>query len=300
MMPHTLLPECDPILLAQYAVDHRLECLQWLSRLRVGGVELALHRFGGDGPSHLGHLTDINEAVGTLEVSLDEAGETGAAPNAFRQGRITAVAVLDAVKIQFNATGLGLHQARGADGPKTVLQLSWPDSLYRLQRRNAFRIAPPRFAPAVLWLDTPDEPAQERRVDVADISATGMAFRWPLLAGNAPAPGSRLKHCRLELAGTIPIRCELLVTDIRIADPAADSLDARTRVGCQFSAIDPASARAVQMYVDAAQRRLKATRPLTVPSDPREPATDPAQVLPAHQTRSSDPRSDGHRSARST
>jgi len=299
-MPHALLPECDHTLLDQYEVDDRLECLQWLSRLNAGGVELALHVSDHGIDCISGQISEIDESAGTLDVALDADWLSRSASDAFRHCSITAVAVLDAVKIQFDAAGLGLQARDHTASSQPLLRLKWPDRLYRLQRRNAYRITPPPFAPASLWLATPDEPAQERLVDVADISATGIAFRWPALAGPAPAQGKTLSHCRLELAGTIPIRCDLVVTDIRTDDPAADRPDARTRVGCRFSAIDPASARGVQMYVDAAQRRLRTRKPLTAATIPPGQATDPAQALAARQTRNSAPRSDGHRSAQST
>ena len=299
-MPLAPLPEYDTQLLEQFAVKDRLECIQWLSRLCSGGNELVLHPMQEGIESIHGHIQALDEAAGHITIALDRPLPSGLSVDAFTQTKLTAVTVLDAVKIQFTTVGLGRQTPAGEAAAGPVLHLKLPTTVYRLQRRNAYRIVPPEFAPASLWLATPDEPAAERRVHVADLSATGLAFRWPLLAGEAPIPGQILEDCRLELAGTVPIRCALLITDTQAPGTFHTDPDARIRVGCHFSRIDPASGRAVQMYVDSAQRRLKSRKPIIESPHRPERATDPAQAIAARQTQNSAPRSDGRRSAQST
>jgi hypothetical protein len=67
--------------------------------------------------------------------------------------------------------------------------------------------------------------------------------------------GTRLAGCRLELPAALPMRCTLA---IRSAEPRPD---APVRLGGEFEGLDPAAARAVQVFVNLAQTRTRRARP---------------------------------------
>lgn len=253
-------PETDLHLLRNHAVTDAGERRLWLSKLAVLPEPIAIHcpvlgLCGFSSALTWDPQADHLELVGQAEpgVPLPDCP----APLGQRV-RALVVALHEGVKLQFELDALAI--APGPDSAQGLwrLQSRMPHVIYRLQRRDAFRVTPSPLAPAQLWLATPGQAGRERSVQVVDVSATGMAFRWPERADTPPHEGSRLARCRLELAGTLPIECTLVVTETRADDDAADP---RLRVGCRFEGLSPSEARAVQIYVNLAQVRARAKRP---------------------------------------
>jgi hypothetical protein len=260
-MPTVYSPETDAELLSRHAVTDIAERRTWMKQLARQAEPIALHC---DALGLCGFASQLrwDESNATLELlAQPEPGLlTGAEIRCTEPLHATAVALIEGVKLQFDIAARACAPTAHATDGHWRLHAAMPEVIHRLQRRDAFRVVPSAMAPAELWLLTPGERARERSVQIADVSATGIAFRWPKQAGPAPATGSRLIDCRLELSGTIPIDCTLIVTESG-TEPTTDSSDARVRVGSRFEGLSPSAARAVQVYVNLAQVRARARRP---------------------------------------
>ncbi len=123
-----------------------------------------------------------------------------------------------------------------------------PAEVYRLQRREAFRVRPPAEddAHCVQRLGV----GRELRHPLVDLSAGGLSVRVP---GDAPAPspGRIWRHARIETAAGIVIPCELVVRGV-YEDPAQEGM---RRVAFAFHAMPSEVLRRVQRYVIDIEKR---------------------------------------------
>lgn len=264
-MPAERLPESDQATLRAHEVTDPQERLRWLTQLEQSGEPVSLFAAGHARQQRLeGHRAQqlhVDIDAGLIELRFDPTHLGAGELSECLSGPCIAVALLEGVRLQFNVIPLQDRGDRRATGRWLTLRAALPTQLARLQRRDAFRVTPPTATPAQLWLPLSDRPDDERRLDLADISATGLAFYWPLLAGSPPPVGTLLQDCRLELPASLPIRCTLIVSDVTSGE-ATDS--ARHRVGCAIGRLDSASARAIQVYVNTAQIKARAKRPTVV------------------------------------
>src|SRR5690606_29739398 len=142
-----------------------------------------------------------------------------------------AVAYLDGVKIQFDAL-LGDGQAGHG---RCRLSGALPLAVYRLQRRDAYRVATaPGQGRCVFRL----APGDEFSLPIIDLSARGLLLAWQ--GTERPTIGGIWDHSRIEFAGRPPVPCMLVVCRI---DEADDSV----LVGCEFGPLPPEVERAVQV-----------------------------------------------------
>ncbi len=164
---------------------------------------------------------------------------------------VVAVAVMAQVKLQFEVSPLRV------DVEARKFQAKAPSSVVRLQRRDAFRVIPPREAAAHLFVREAIAGSKEWRTPVLDLSASGMAFQWRNSA--PPIRGAILQSCRIELAGVPAINCHLRVKSTKLQGPLGSRI---ARVGVEFVGLDSSAARAIQVYVNAAQTRSRARKPV--------------------------------------
>lgn len=208
-----------------------------------------------------GHIDDALVThivhVGPEGIELDATGQPRSAAALRRASFAIGVAFPGSVKTQFRLERLSstdevpLPAAAGAAAATvTRLRAPLPAELYRLQRREAFRVSPP-----------PEDDAhcvqhvgvgRELRHPLVDLSAGGLAVL--LLPGSAiPTPGRIWRHSRIETAVVPPIPCELVVRGV-YPDPARD--DAR-RVAFAFQAMPSEVLRRIQVYVIDIEKRLR-------------------------------------------
>ncbi len=166
---------------------------------------------------------------------------------------ITVVGFLDRIKVQFDATTPRLDSQ--ADPP--VLICAIPDRLFRIQRRDAFRVRPPTERPAECMVRAIGSSQHVYRV--LDISASGVALSLP--AGDPLPPiGEVWRHCRLEMPGYPPIPCDL---EVRFIGESLLGDAAACRIGCELHRPTPETQRAVQVYVMDVERK----RPPPIPDE---------------------------------
>jgi hypothetical protein len=240
-------PETDPERLAPHAVVDPGERLRLIESLRTAREMVTLHAADDADCFVVSRVVAIDRDRGTVdfEFNTDEARET-----AFRRvDRLLCVALPGGVKLQFE-----LERFAIVDLPDHArLRAHLPDRAWRIQRREAYRVAAPPLGPARLRLARGETSPE---VILLDLSATGLAFACA--AHEAPPVDTRLPGAWLELPGCAPIGCVLRVRDVA---PLADADPAMLRIGCGLEGLDPPAMRAVQVHVNSAQTRARRSRP---------------------------------------
>jgi c-di-GMP-binding flagellar brake protein YcgR len=245
-------PETDSGTLEQYRVPHDVDRLRLLTELAASDDMVMLFTPGTHDCFVASRVLSVDTALDLVEFEFATDHERHAAFR--RAGCAVAVALLGRVKLQFDLAPIALDSIAGTQRLRAPL----PRAMSRLQRRDAYRVTPPVESAARLWLRDPRAERKERRVQVLDVSANGLGLGMGAQDAGVPAVGDLLPGCRLELPGAAPIRCALTV---RAVVPTPDDAQVGMRVGCEFSAMDASAARAVQMYVNAAQTRGRRLRP---------------------------------------
>ncbi len=159
---------------------------------------------------------------------------------------VTAVAYLEAVKLQFDLEELLL--VRGAQA--SALQATLPRHVYRFQRRQAYRVRPQERAAPTIALRHPSMPDMQVSLRVLDLSMGGCAV---LLPSDVPElrPGSVLHGVRLQLDTHTRLAASLLVHHVT----CMHSQRLGVRLGCELLHLDAEALRSLQRYIDTTQKR---------------------------------------------
>ena len=166
------------------------------------------------------------------------------------------------VKTQFRLDAMSLAdepaRARGSEAAPvatvTTLHAPVPSEVYRLQRRESFRVRPP--ADDDVHCVQRIAIGREVRHPLIDLSAGGLSIR--MAAEDAPpAPGRIWRQSRIETATSLVIPCELIARGV-YDDPA---LEGAKRVAFAFHAMPSDVLRRVQMYVIDIEKRLRREGP---------------------------------------
>lgn len=171
------------------------------------------------------------------------------------QSSVTVVGFLDQVKVQFEAD---IHGIRPSEADP-VLLCRPPTTLYRIQRRDAYRVRPPVGDPAQLVIR--GAPGEEHEHDILDLSATGVAFR---LREDQPAidTDQLIEHARMELGPQIPIPVSIVIRSVLPMSGGAPGHQT-FRVGAEFAHLPGPVSRRIQIYVQDTERatlRLRGLR----------------------------------------
>jgi c-di-GMP-binding flagellar brake protein YcgR len=229
------------------ASDYRLESpgeiLAWLRELLQGQVRLQLSTPEG------GSLHTVLRAVDAPHgmLSLEAPQDSGALQAVLDSDELVASAFLDRIKLQFELPGL--LQVRATDG-SSVLRAPLPAQLYRFQRRQAYRVHSASSLYPALRLADPAQP----RLRVLNLSAGGLALQWPTELALPYAQGEQIQAATLELERDIALPVQLRVQHV-VPGPGPHQ-----RLGCAFVALAPAPARALQLFIDQAQKRERLVR----------------------------------------
>jgi len=229
--------------LDDYRIDDPTEAQALLRRLVDQGTLVHL-----SAPGNAAYTTVLWAAdPKSRRVSLDADPAQPAVRALVDAGEATAVAYLDAIKLQFELGDLML--VHGSTG--SALQASWPAALYRFQRRSSFRVR----ARSGAWaqLRHPALPDMALSLRVLDVSLGGCAL---LLPADVPAldAGITLARVRLELDGDTHF--ETAITIQHVSGGFGGAAEAR-RLGCAFGTLDGPAQRALQRFIDVTQRRQR-------------------------------------------
>lgn len=227
-----------------FRVANPQECLALLRQLRDGQHPVVLS--GPDGSTLNAMLWSVDEPRRLLTFSVEPG--LPALDRLVEADEGAAVAYMDSIKLQWEVGGLVLvHGPRHAS-----LQMHLPASLYRFQRRSAFRVrTPARHAP-VARLRHPAMPEMALTLRVLDLSLGGCALWCP---ANVPPlePGTRLGEIVIELDASNRFTAAATLAHLS----SLGQHERGVRVGCEWQQLPPAAERTLQRWIDGAQRRRR-------------------------------------------
>lgn len=160
----------------------------------------------------------------------------------------TAVAYLDAVKLQFELEDLVLVRSASS----CALQARLPTTVYRLQRRESYRVRTPERGSPKALLRHPSLPDMPLALRVLDLSIGGCSL---LLPGDVPPleAGSTLHGVRLELDPVTRLPATLQLQHVSSIHSQSQGL----RLGCELLDMSPEAERTLQRYIDQTQKRRR-------------------------------------------
>jgi c-di-GMP-binding flagellar brake protein YcgR len=226
----------------EFRVAHPTEVLALLRRLVDSAVLVQLSAPGG--AAYTSTLWTVDAQARRISFDADPTHPQIRA--LIDAGEATAVAYLDAVKLQFDLHGLVLAHGHSA----SALQAALPDELFRFQRRASFRVRTRDCA--VVHLRHPASHGEIVTLRVLDVSVGGCAVQLP--RDMAPIePGTTIAAVRIELDADTLFVAALTVQHVSGGFGNTHG----SRLGCAFAGLDGTSQRALQRYIDLTQRREK-------------------------------------------
>lgn len=234
-------PEAAPVVDADFRLDAPGEIMNWLRELLRSQARIQLST--PDGSAIHTVLRSLDTPHGMLTMEAPQSRE--ALPPVLASDELVATAYLDKIKLQFDVSGLVAIRGDGE-----VLRAPVPLRIYRFQRRQAYRVASAGQLYPALKLADADLP----RIRVVNVSAGGVALQWP--ANVVPTPQSLE-----ELSGTLELEREVsFSTLLRVQHVSEGEDGAPHHVGCAFVSLSPNAARALQVFIDQAQKRERLMR----------------------------------------
>ena len=162
--------------------------------------------------------------------------------------KITLVSSLGQVKIQLSADSIraATHQGYPA------FYLPFPASLYRIQRREYFRLAIPlsERLRCVVPINKP-QPGDKVELPIMDISGGGIRLSCAE-EGVEFVIGQNYAGCQIDLPEVGKIEAALRVKNVVSVSPKPGQTI--SRIGCEFMKLDSASGVLLQRYVTKMQR----------------------------------------------
>ena len=237
---------------SQFRVTRTQECLALLRQLRDGAVPINLN--GAGGTMHSTLLWSVDADAERLSFCASESLPTllHAQERLVEADEAVAVAYMDSVKLQFDIHGIVL--VRGAQA--STLQCALPTTIYRFQRRNAFRVRPAeRQAPSAHFRH-PALPDMALALRVLDLSIGGCAL-WcphdvPLLQ-----PGTQLAEIMVALDSETRFVVGLSLQHVTSAGGGEGSHGGGVRLGCEWQRLSGNAARVLQRWIDQTQKRRR-------------------------------------------
>lgn len=218
-------------------------------------IRFVLHCIAEKGNRVALYYDDENQFILTTILAVDSPGLwLEQSPNAAENRRVAGsdklvfVSSNLQIKVQFTASRAASVEYQG----RPAFHLPLPDSLYRLQRREHYRLVTPVIRPLRCILDS--QPAAGKtplEFIIMDISCGGVGLNCTE-SDTELIPGTSYPDCRIELPGLGTIKGTIEVKNLV-------SLTARSgtrfrRAGCEFRNLDGASAILLQRYVTNMQR----------------------------------------------
>lgn len=230
--------------LAEFRVDAPAEIFGLLRQLADGNVALHLSTPGGARCSAT--VWALDPGRGLLCLSA-EAGDHRL-PELLESDEIVAVGYLESIKLQFDLHDVVLVR----NGRDCALNARFPGELYRLQRRNGFRVRPLITTGPTATLRHPAVPGVQLELRVIDVSIGGVALFLP---DDAPPiePGLVLQQVLVELDGDTRLSVGLMVQHVTLLHQESRGV----RLGCEMRGLSGEGTRALQCYIDRTQKRRR-------------------------------------------
>ena len=231
--------------LEEFRLDDPRAVAATLRRLCDGDVPLQLHAMT-DAASIAATLWSADAQRATLGFAVDV--DDASLPHLLESRTVAVVAYLDSVKIQFDVHDLVLVRGERS----SILNASFPHELFRFQRRNAYRVRPPLRSKPIAHLRHTDIADMQLALPVVDISNGGCALFLP---DDVPPMqiGGVMNRVRMDMDDETQFSVDLRLQHVT-------SLNAESggaRLGCEFVRADAMALRALQRFIDQAQKRSR-------------------------------------------
>jgi len=226
----------------QYLITSAREIEFILHHIAESGSRIALY-YGDNDDFILTTLLGVNASGLWLEPSQSNKINTRITESA----QLIFVSSHAKVKVQFSTT-----QARDEiyQGQATFF-LSFPYSIYRLQRREYFRLITPITNPLRCIIPSPAASPNPSEITIMDISGGGVGLTCTE-QGVDLSPGETYTNCKIDLPDTGELMGTIEVKNLVVLNtPAGQTV---RRAGCEFKELDGASNILLQRYVTAMQR----------------------------------------------
>jgi c-di-GMP-binding flagellar brake protein YcgR len=231
--------------LEEFRITSQAELLSTLKSLADGNVLVNLN--GSDGAAYTTTLWSIDPARGVVSFSAD--ADSNQVQALVEAEEAVAVAYLDSIKLQFDVSGLVLVRS----GKSSALNCSFPNVVYRFQRRSGFRVRPLLRSTPMARVRHPMIPDMALSLRVLDLSIGGCALFLP---DDVPPlqPGVVLNGVQIELDLDTRVSASLRLQHVTLLNQDARGV----RLGCEI--VDPPAdvLRAMQRYIDQTQKRQRA------------------------------------------
>lgn len=229
--------------LSDYCVDSPVEIKALLKQVLDSKTLVSLS--GPNGVSYTTTIWSLDEQRNTIMLNVDK--DAVQLNSLIKANEATAVAYLDAVKLQFDLRAFIIVHGES----RSTLQCEWPSRLYRIQRRSSFRVRPlVNHSPTANFLSPTTEKMCSLRI--LDVSLGGVALLCK--EDQIPvAPGAIVEKVELALDSDTQIQLDLRLH--HITDVGAN--DQTVRLGCEFLNLSPVDARDLQRFVDQTQKRRR-------------------------------------------
>lgn len=255
-----------PEALEDFRLDAPGEIQSWLRELLQTGSRVQLSTPDGALLHTVLLALDAPHGTLTFEGSVDPT----LTPALVASKGVTATAYLDKIKLEFEVTGLRASRSQGGD----VLIAALPKRLYRFQRRQAYRVQSAGQLYPALRLTQPDG----LRIRVVNVSGGGLALQWPQASAKGDAVGATSggaadtassaapsgapvtmpppPQAGTTLTGTLELEREVSFSALlRVQHVTPGEGSAPHQLGCAFVSLAPSAARALQVFIDQAQKR---------------------------------------------
>lgn len=208
------------------------------------GNHVALY-YGDIQQSMLTLLLNANSSGVWMEQSQTESVNRGI----LASKKVTFVSSDQQVKVQFSAGHVKEVTYQG----DSAFFLPLPESIYRLQRREYFRLpAPPNFICAIPT--DPDDGVPLYEAHIMDISGGGIGLDSveddPVLT-----IGRTFTNCKIDLPEIGTITVSITVKN-QVTLGTKPNRVVRKRAGCEFNNLSNATANQLQRYISNLQREL--------------------------------------------
>ena len=223
----------------RFLVRKGVDMLAVLRALITRRQPLGLH-FGDADEALQGGLVSVNPAFEELVFSTE--GDPALLQKLIAAGSFGVETLLDSVRVLFIATNAEPYSHAGGG----AFRARMPDSLARMQRREAVRVPPPKDKPAFCTIPVA---SGELRLQVTDVSVGGLGLLLPLSQGTL-GQGKTINECKLELPEIGVMRCNLRMVYLK----ESLSGNAPQRVGCAFVDLPALSREQLKSYVTRTER----------------------------------------------
>jgi flagellar brake protein len=237
------LPETDIGELSQYRVSGSFPINGLLKELIAHRALIALYARGNFDDFVVTQVTRIDDRSIDFAFVTDDARRSAI----LASDGVIVIGFLESIKVQFSTNTLSIVDA--PDG--SVLRCTIPFEMFRIQRRDAYRVRPLSSEPVTCHVR--DGKGGETVFRVIDFSVTGLS----LLAApgmDLPSEGQAFAHSRIEIGQRIAIPCEVVIHHV---GKGLDGDQGGHRLGCEFRHLSSDAARSIQLAVMDIEKRSR-------------------------------------------